>query len=179
MEYEELWDQYVNEESRKKKKKTAREKKCPGVRGSEYHSASGKFTSKKKAASNSLWFSCKDLGRTRKGKKAISEPEDSGRGKFKDRGKGKYRIRDNKPLWERGDDGTMRVNRQSLELMVRQAMAAVLKRFDDLQEPERIVDSSKEKIHKVCRKAGYDSFANHLRKLNLIKRAEDGDLFEK
>tara|TARA_Y100000310_G_C20673727_1_gene811690 strand:- start:2391 stop:2939 length:549 start_codon:yes stop_codon:yes gene_type:complete len=182
MNFNELWSEYLKEEKAKPKKKTAREKKCPGVKGSEFHSKTGEFSSKEDAASNSLWFSCPALGRTRKGKKSISDPPDSGRGRFKTRGKGKYRIKDNKPLWEESEDGMMRINKQALELMVREAFAEVLDRWEELKEPEVQSiqdDNKKQKLVKVCKKLGLDSFANHLKRMNLIKKAEDGDLFEK
>ena len=87
----------------KESKRKGRFKDCEG-RGNSSHSSDGRFSSRKDADSHSLYFSCPEYPyRVRKGMKAVSDPKDSGRGKDRNKGKGRYRVHDNQPLWE--DEG--------------------------------------------------------------------------
>ena len=80
-------------------KKPGRFKDCDG-RGQTAHDSQGRFSSKADAASHSLYFSCPEYPyRVRKGMKAITDPKDAGRGKDPDKGKGKWRVKDNTKLW--------------------------------------------------------------------------------
>ena len=89
-------------------KRTGKYKQCKG-KGSQYHSKSGQFSSKEDAASNSLYFSCDEYPfRTRKGMKALTDPKDSGRGKSKTSGKGRYRMYDDAKLFEHGKAPSMK-----------------------------------------------------------------------
>jgi len=91
-------------EDKKKSKRKGAYKDCKGA-GNQYHDSDGRLSSKEDAASNSLYFSCPEYPfRTGKGMRAVSDPEDSGRGKHKNKGKGRYRVKDNQPLWEDLED---------------------------------------------------------------------------
>jgi len=88
----------------KESKRTGKFKDCEGV-GNQYHNSQGELSSKEDATSNSLYFSCKDYPyRTGKNMRAVTDPQDSGRGKDKHKGKGRYRVKDNQPLWEDLED---------------------------------------------------------------------------
>tara|TARA_Y100000310_G_C20693269_1_gene823786 strand:+ start:1875 stop:2504 length:630 start_codon:yes stop_codon:yes gene_type:complete len=182
---------------KKKAKPTAREKHCKGVPGNQFHKGgpgkeSGQFTNKKDAGSSSLWFSCRNLGRTQAKGKAISEPVQGGRGPTK-KGKGNLRIYDNEKLWEEPTeaDKTIRINRASLQRIVIQAYQDALRKFDQAVGPKvvdpkgsdvgKVLDDEgkKEKIVKLCKRLGMNSFKNHLLKTDLINRAASGDLIKK
>jgi len=102
----------------KKKKKSKRSGKyaqCKG-RGQRNHDSQGRFSTKSDATSHSLYFSCPEYPfRTRKGMKALTDPKDSGRGAEKEKGKGRYRMKDNKPLWEGVKNPTMGQLKESFQ----------------------------------------------------------------
>ena len=60
------------------------------------HNSQGEFSSKEDETCSSNYFQTKH----RKGKKALSDKDDTGRGKNKNSGKGRFRCKDNEPLWE-------------------------------------------------------------------------------
>ena len=60
------------------------------------HNSKGEFTSPKDSTCDSSYF----LDKQRKGKKKLSDKDDTGRGKNKNSGKGRFRCKDNEPLWE-------------------------------------------------------------------------------
>lgn len=87
------------DEDDKESKRPGRFKDCEG-RGQTAHDSEGRFSSKADAASHSLFFSCPEYPyRVRKGMRAITDPKDAGRGKHKEKGKGKWRVKDNTKLW--------------------------------------------------------------------------------
>jgi len=118
-------------EDDQKSKRTGAYKDCKDA-GNQYHDSEGRLSSKANAASNSLFFSCPEYPfRTGKGMKAVTDPKDSGRGKNKHKGKGRYRVKDNKPLWEdlededseRREDNDIKLDSLYLRNIVRQELA--------------------------------------------------------
>lgn len=123
------------------------------------HSSDGTFSDKKNSTCDSRYFS----GGKRKPKKgSLTDPDDTGRGRNKDRGKGKYRCRDNKPLWER------------LEKLVREIVADVM---TESKEPEVEQAKKKERMVKGCRRLGLRTFQETLAIINSIQKAEKGELY--
>ena len=103
------------EKKKRKSKRTGKYAQCKG-RGQKNHDSQGRFSTKSDATSHSLYFSCPEYPfRTRKGMKALTDPKDSGRGKDKHKGKGRYRMKDNKPLWEGLKNPTMKQLKENFQ----------------------------------------------------------------
>ena len=102
-----IMDDKAEKKPKEKSKRPGKFKDCKG-RGQTAHGPDGRFSSKEDATSHSLYFSCPEYPfRVRKGMKSISDPKDAGRGKYKNKGKGRWRVKDNTLLWEEdGVDGS-------------------------------------------------------------------------
>ena len=65
--------------------------------GNENFDADGRFTTPSKATCKSTYF---QNGKRKSVNKTLSDKDDTGRGKFKHKGKGRIRCKDNEPLYE-------------------------------------------------------------------------------
>jgi hypothetical protein len=125
----------------------------------KYHSSTGEFTDKANSTCDSRYFSG---GKRKSTKSSLTNPSDTGRGKRKDRGKGKYRCRDNKALWER------------LEQLVKEIVVEVVSEGTD---PEAEQARKKKRMIKGCRQLGLRTFQETLAIINSIQKAEKGELY--
>jgi hypothetical protein len=183
---EEIVTQELHSLLEKQKKKTARQKNCPGIAGNEYHDSEGKLSSKADRSSESLYFACKDSKfRTRKGRKAITDPKDSGRGKDKEHGKGRFRIRDDKALYQEEEgtgssDKLIKISQASLERLMVKTFREIMAALDsNSNHPAKTNNLDQDKLKKVCNRLGRYSFGSFLKKQDLLQRSADGDLFKK
>jgi hypothetical protein len=156
----------------KKKQSDARQRNCPESPGNQFHDKSGKFSSKAKHGSRSLYFTCKRHGRSGRNAKALTDPRDTGRGPSKHSGKGSYRAYDNSKLVEADDDKIM-ISKDALIRVVILAMHDVLETFAQLDE------SSSDKVQALCNKHGYRKITQFLKIQNMLQKSASGDLYER
>ena len=109
-----------------------------------HHSKEGKFSSKKDAACDSEWFSKKKRDRL---SGELTDKKDTGRGKHKAKGTGKYRCYDNSPKWE----GLIR------EVAIEEGV-------------------QEEELKKRCEGIGLTSFSGFMKLLDKLERAQKGTL---
>ena len=160
-----------DEQVSKKVEKKEKEKKTKGAprRDSQstpmeqniHHSADGTFSSKEDSECESTYFT---TGNRKSKRKSLSDVPNTGRGKHKSRGKGQYRCRDNKKLW----------NEEELEELIKDAVREVLAEQKEMTSEDK---ERNQRFQVACRRAGYRSLGETLKIINAIERANDGKLY--
>ena len=125
------------------------------------HAEDGTFTSPEKSTCDSFYFSG---GKRKRKSGGLTDPDDTGRGSRFKGGKGRYRCRDNKPLWG------------NLEELIRDAVIEVL---EERKDPKQVAYDRRQKMIKGCRRMGLRSFGETLAIINSIQKAEKGELYDK
>ena len=146
------------------------------------HDEDGKFTSHANAASQSDYFDKFDGVGRKSMKTSLSDKKDSGRGEDKHRGKGKWRIKDNQPLWEDDGDDYVRVKKSALSDYISQEIQKSLESYAEKMEQAETVleagdDAGKWKV--ACNRRGYKSWKQFLTAVNSVEAAKKGELFDK
>ena len=145
------------------------------------HDEDGKFSSHEDAASHSDYFDKFDGVGRNSVDSSIPDKDDSGRGTDKNRGKGKYRMKDGVALWEDDGDGYVRVKKSALGDYISQEIQKSLESYAEKMEQADAVLQEKgdsDEWQVACNRRGFKSWKQFLTAINSVEAAKKGELFK-
>lgn len=175
---------------------TEKKKKKPncGV-GNPRHDKLGRFSSKADNTSWGLGHYGRTDGKCQSGKSRMSQGSNrryiqKARCGAKETGpkggvgKHKYRCKDGSAVWQEveGNDEWVKVKKSAFQKLIGTDIDLNKSDCNDMILFEKYIEeaqSTDDKIKRFCNQKSYYSFRDYLLKVNLIKRANDGDLFDK